>query len=119
MKMNQKLAISTAWLAGVTLLTGCCCCRAPQPPSNGVQIKVFVGGLSDGEIEQLKGKLAAIAGSNSNNSTTFNGAATWNYTTDEEPQAFADKIDFATVTSVEGRVINLKVLRPPADDGSP
>ena len=118
MKINQKLALSMAWLAGVAFVAGCCCCQAPEPPSNGVQIQVDVSSLSEGEIEDLKDKLADIAGGDSNMSTVINGAATWNYTTDLEPQAFADKIDFATVTSVADRVITLDVSSPPADDGT-
>ena len=102
-------------------MAGCCCCSAPEPPSNGVQIKVNVSSLSDAEVEDLKAKLAAIAGSDSNVSTVFNGEATWNYSTDLEPQAFADQIDFATVKSVSDRVITLSVTSPPAEnaDGDP
>jgi hypothetical protein len=77
--------MSMAWLASVALIAGCCCCGTPEPPSNGVQIKVDVNGLSDAEVEDLKGKLAAIAGNDSNMSTVFNGAATWNYSTDDQP----------------------------------
>ena len=118
MHKNQKWAASIVWLAGIALLSGCCCCRAPEPPSNGVQIKVNVSNLSDAEVEDLKDKLAAIAGNDASMSTVINGAATWNYTTDLEPQAFADQIDFATVTGVSDRVITLNGSDAAAGDGT-
>ena len=118
MKSNHQLALSIAWLAGLTFIAGCCCCQAPEPPSNGVQIQVDVSNLSDAEIEDLKAKLTTIAGNDSNVSTVFNGQATWNYPTDLEPQAFADQIDFATVDSVVDRVITLSVSSPASDDGN-
>ena len=117
-KIHHHFAVSTAWLTLVTMFAGCCCCSAPEPPSNGVQVQVNVSNLSDAEIEDLKSKLADIAGNDSNVSTVINGAATWNYTTDLEPQAFADKIDFATVTGVEDRVIKLKVSDTSSGDGA-
>ena len=109
MHKNQMWAVSVVWLAGIALLSGCCCCQAPEPPSNGVQIQVNVSNLSDAEVEDLKDKLAAIAGNDASITTVINGQATWNYSTDLEPQAFADQIDFATVTGVSDRVITLNV----------
>lgn len=118
MHKNPMWAVSFVWLAGIALLSGCCCCQAPEPPSNGVQIQVNVSDLSDAEVEDLKSKLAAIAGNDSNISTVINGQATWNYTTELEPQAFADQIDFANVTSVSDRVITLNVSDAAAGDGT-
>ena len=116
MRTIPQFMKSIAWLATVAFVAGCCCCGTPQPPSNGVQIQVNVNSLSDAEIEDLKAKLAAIAGDDANITTVFNGQATWNYPTDLEPQAFADQIDFATVTSVQDRIITISVTAPPAED---
>ena len=117
MKVDQKLGMSIA-MATIMFVAGCCCCRAPEPPGNGVQIQVNVSSLSDAEIEELKSKLADIAGNDANVTAVFNGEAMWNYTTDLEPQAFADKIDFATVKSVNDRVITLDLATPSGDDST-
>ena len=93
-------------------MAGCCCTALigeMEPPANGVQIQINQA-LSDQQNDDAKARLESLVeGTTSTSSIVLNGKATFNISPVEDPQAFADSIDFGTVTSVEGRVIHLDV----------
>ena len=91
------------------MFTGCS--LDMDPPSNGVQIKIDKPVSIEGQ-EAWKEMLEANLdnGSTSVSTVTINGKATFNYSPVADPQAYADKIDFAKVVKIEGNVIWLEEL---------
>lgn len=108
---HRKPLLATAVLMATSLAAFTGCSLEMDPPANGVQIKIETpvsSEIQDVWKEKLKANLDE--GPKSTSTISMNGKSTFNYSPVADPQAFADKIDFAKVTKIEGNVIWLEEL---------
>ena len=109
---HRKPRSITAVLVAMTLAVFTGCSLDMEPPVNGVQIKIEKP-VSEEVRESWKEKLVANLddGPTFSRAISVNGKATFNYSPVADPQAYADKIDFAKVTKIQGNVIWLEELQ--------
>ena len=71
-----------------------------EPEAGEVRVEIQEK-LSDTKKDRYERKLKALAGSGMTKSQTINGHATWVLSGVDDVKAFADKIEFAKVVSVD------------------
>ena len=106
---SSLLAATVLIATSLVAFTGCS--LDMDPPANGVQIRIekpVSMEVQETWKEMLKANLDQ--GQTSSSSFSVNGKATFNYSPVADPQAYADKIDFAKVVKIEGNVIWLEEL---------
>ncbi|MGY8748138.1 MAG: hypothetical protein ACKVHR_08810 [Pirellulales bacterium] len=108
---HQISLLATAVLIAVSLAAITGCSLDMDAPANGVQIKIDKP-VSKEVQETWKKMLKANLdeGQTSSSTVSVNGKSTFNYSPVADPQAYADKIDFAKVVKIEGNVIWLEEL---------